>query len=233
MCRRGSSVAGVLVVLAFGGGVVVAAAAIRHVTRSQAPAIVAAINLRHSDLPDLSQGPASTPAELQADNQANAEMARCYGGPAYSLVLASAASRLYGSASDGGTAIISETEIFPSTALASKDLATGGGPAGQACEIAGWRGVFSAKVPPASIVAQVSAITSVVAGTGMSVAIRMSFARRSGTTTHALAVVDLFGFVRGQVETTLELQTGGSIPSATTERRLARLLVARARAAIG
>jgi hypothetical protein len=89
------------------------------------------------------------------------------------------------------------------------------------------------KVPPASIVARVKGIASVVAGTGMSLAIRMSFARQSGAKTHKLAVVDLFGFVRGQVETTLTLQTGGSIPSATTERRLARLLVARARAEIG
>jgi hypothetical protein len=57
---------------------------------------------------------------------------------------------------------------------------------------------------------------------------------RDGTSTVTVPVyVDQIGFADGQAEVTLEVQSTSVKPSASLERRLAGLLVTRARAAIG
>ena len=83
-----------------------------------------------------------------------AEMARCYGGPPYSVVLANVLSPLYGQLAHGGSTIISDTEVFRSAALAADDLAAAGRPLGVQCLLAGYRADFIAEMPTAHIVAQ-------------------------------------------------------------------------------
>jgi len=219
--------------------VLVAHAAERQLTKSQAGAVATAINLRHADLPSLKLGPSLTPAQLAQAHQLSAAVARCYGGPPYSEVLADVASPLFKEGSGGGATLIeSETEIFPSAALAADDLAASGRPKGLACILSAYRALIGVGTPSGLLVrGQVSAIAPVVAGTGVTFATRLTFTTQaSGSFTTAATIisrVDLFAFVRGQAEGSLVVQTAGAVPSASTERRLVELLVARERTAIG
>ncbi|HEX4116870.1 MAG TPA: hypothetical protein VHY18_13470 [Solirubrobacteraceae bacterium] len=211
----------------------------RQVSRHTARAVAAAINLRRGDLPTLKQGPSPTPGEVQQDAQIAAALARCYGGPPYSDVLADVASPpfLGGSGSSAGF-IASETEIFPSAALASDDIDAGSKPGGIACILSAWRAVMSPSAPAGQVLrGHAVNIASVVAGTGIPFATRMTFTASPSASSNAnptiVGRVDLFGFVRGQAEVQLTVQTDGAVPAASTERRLVTLLVARAGTAIG
>jgi len=86
-------------------------------------------------------------------------------------------------------------------------------------------------------IGQISHISGNVAGTGVPLAIRLTFSSRPSNRSGAVATVtgrvELFAFQHGQAETFLTVQTGGPAYSAQAERRLAELLVERARRAIG
>jgi hypothetical protein len=216
-----------------------AQAAPRQVSASDAAAVATAINVRHADLASFAQGPALTPSQLAQVHQLSAQLTRCYGGPPYGELFADVGSPAFTAGTGAGATVIgSETEIFPSAALAAEDLAAAARPRGLACLLSVWRALIGLTAPAGEVVrGAVSRIAQTVAGTGVAVAIRMTFsAEPSGSFTTASAVigrVDTFAFVRGQAEGSLSVQTQGAVPDAATERRLCQLLVARARAAIG
>lgn len=214
-------------------GSLAAHAAERRVTREQAHAVAATINLRPGDLPGAQLGPA-----VPSDRNASAALARCDGGPPYSDVLADVASRPFvAGTSNLRTLLIisSETEIFPTPALAASDLAASSRPRGTACVLASWRSAMHVKGEVTT--GEVSSIARNVIGTGVRAAIRLTFTSRSSRSPTARGTitsrVDLFAFVRGQAETFLTVQTGGAVFSASTEHRLAEILVKRAGAAVG
>ena len=97
---------------------------------------------------------------------------------------------------------------------------------------------LKAGLPASDKLTNASAIRlpAVVTGMADSLAIRCSVRVRvtqGGTTATVAVYADDIGFADGQAEVSLVLDTTGTAPSASLERRLAAVLVARARATLG
>jgi hypothetical protein len=206
----------------------------RTISRSQAQSVATVINLRHSALPSLGQQ--SNPITAQ-ERRLNAQLTACMGGVPDSQALAEAQSPSFADSGNTSVMISSDTEILPSAALVAKDLAAITGPRGLPCLQAQLAGQLRSSLAKGeTLTIHGARFPPVVSGSDAAVAIRFSVVVRatSGTTTASVPLfADLIGFAYGQAEVGLNVVETGAKPSAALERRLAALLVARARAAIG
>ncbi|MGA2471168.1 MAG: hypothetical protein ABSG64_10810 [Solirubrobacteraceae bacterium] len=210
-------------------------ASVRAITRSDATSVATAISIRHSDLPTLKQvSNPITPQELRLDAQA----IKCGGAVPLSEAYANTQSAEFVSLGTPSVTVVSSAEILPSATLVAKDFAAVERPRALSCLVSEFSSALRASLPKGDALTAASAarLPSVVAGSGATVDIRVTcaVAVRNGASTVSVPVyVDQIGFSDGQAEVTLEVQTAAVKPSTALERRLAGLLVARARAAIG
>jgi hypothetical protein len=210
-------------------------ASARSITRSDATAVAAAISLRHSDVPTLKQQ--SNPVTPQEQRLA-AQATSCAGGVPPSEAYANTQSPGFVSAAQPSVAVASGVGILPSASLVAKDFAAIERPRALRCLTSEFTSALSPSLPKGDKVTKAAAtrLPSVVAVNGATFEIRMVFdvSVREGTSTVSVPVyADQIGFADGQAEVTLDVQTTSVKPSASLERRLAGLLVTRARAAIG
>jgi hypothetical protein len=213
-----------------------ALAAQRHVTKPQATALADSLNLRQGDLPGFKQIGNEAPP-TPAARKVNAAFAACYGGPNYSDIYADAESPAFEERTPPATFAVTETEIFPTAALASRDIAAAAGPLGRKCALTFGRAAVSPS-KGSKLVASLTPIASRVSGIGAAIAWRLTLTQvptsTGGPAKTVVATQDEFSFVRGQAEIGLDVgTTSAAVPSAALERRLASLVVARARSVIG
>ena len=212
-----------------------AALGARTVTRKQALAVANAISLRHSDVPTLVQSPNPVTAQqLQIQKVAIA----CAGAVPLSKAFANTQSPIFEASGTAVLAINSGTEILPSTALVAQDFAATERPRALPCLLAEVETGLRSSLPAGAKLANASAIRlpAVVTGMADSLAIRCSIrvlVKQGGTTATVSVYADDIGFADGQAEVSLVVDTTGNAPSASLERRLAAVLVARARATLG
>jgi hypothetical protein len=211
-----------------------ALAAHRTISSSQAQSVATAIGLRHSDLPSLSQQ--SNPITAQ-ERRLNAQLTTCVGGVPDSKALGEAQSPSFASSGNSSVTVNSDTEILPSASLVAKDLASITGSRGLPCLQAQLAGQLRSSISKGeTLTIHGARFPSVVAGSDGTFAIRFSVVvhATSGTSTASVPLyADSIGFAYGQAEVSFSVVETGAKPSAALERRLAALLVARARAAIG
>ena len=230
--RAGLAGLGVLIALAL---LATAALGARTVTRKQALAVANAISLRHSDLPTLVQSPNPvTSQQIQIQNRAIA----CAGAVPLSKAFANTQSPIFQASGTTVLAINSGTEILPSTTLVAADFAATERPRALPCVLAEVETGLKAGLPAGAKLTNARAfrLPAVVRGMADSLAIRCSVrvrVKQGGTTATVAVYADDIGFADGQAEVSLVLDTTGAAPSALLERRLAAVLVARARATLG
>jgi len=204
------------------------------ISSSQAQSVATAIGLRHSDLPSLSQH--SDPITAQ-ERQLNAQLTACVGGVPDGKALAEAQSPSFASSGNSSVTVNSDTEILPTAALVAKDLASITGSRGLPClqaQLASQLRSSTSKGETLTI--HGARFPSVVSGSDGTFAIRFSVVVHATSGTSTLSVplyADSIGFAYGQAEVSFTVVETAAKPSAALERRLAALLVARARAAIG
>jgi hypothetical protein len=221
-----------VIVLVSGAGA--ALASHRAVTQTDALAVATAINVRALDVPKLKQqSNPITATELRQE----AQLTACVGGVPASDALANTQSPDFVSSSGTSVTLSSGTEILASTALVAKDFAAVTGPRGLPCLLAELRSELVGKPPKDETVkSYASHLGPVVSGADDAFADRFTVTITMTHRTTALILplyVDLIGFTYGQAEVSLSIETIGFKPSAALERRLAAVLVARARSAIG
>jgi len=233
---RSRSALTMLVIVAALGLAGTAALAARTVTRRQALAIANAISLRHSDLPTLTESSSAlTPQEIRTQNKAIA----CAGGVPLSEAYANTQSPIFqASGSAALLALNSSTTILPSAALVAKDLAAVARARALPCLLAEIETGLSASLAAGGRLASAHAVRlpTIVSGMSQSFALRFTVSIRvsqGGVTSTVPVYADDIGFADGQAEVSLTIDTTVSPPSASLERRLAALLVSRARAALG
>ena len=215
-------------------GAVAAFASPGAITAAQAPAVAAAISIRHADLPtDRQRSNPITPQELRQD----ATLTKCAGGVAVSEALANTQSPNFLSASGTSVTVNSGTEILPSTALVATDFAAITGKHGLPCLLRQLRGELVGTPPKDETVKSfASRRPPVVEGIAQAFAYRFTVivTQTKSTTTLILPIyVDVIGFVYGQAEVSLSVMAVGAKPPIALERRLAALLVSRAKTAVG
>ncbi len=222
----------VVAALAVGGGV--ALAAHRTVTRQQAKTVAAAIVLRHGDLPSYAQSP--NPATAQ-EERLSAQLSKCTGATPDSAALAKVQSPNFDSPGGGSISVGSTALIQASAATAARDLKAVAAPKALNCLESELSSTLQATLAGKATLLSLngSKIQSVVSGSDGTFAYRFAFVlgvKQGKKTVKVPAYADFVGFVWGQAEVSLSIESD-SPPSATLERRLAGLLGARARAAIG
>lgn len=232
LIRRCAAGGASVALLALGGGA--ALAAHRSVTTAEAPAVANAIALRHADLSKLRLQ--SNPMTAQEIAQ-SAQLTSCVGGVPASEALANTQSPNFVSSSGASETVSSGTEILPSDALVAKDLAAITGPHGLPCLLAQLRSeLVGTPSKGETVTSHASPLRSVVSGADGAFADRfvvvLHITHKNATLVLPL-YVDLIGFVYGQAEVSLSVEVVGAKPSGALEHRLARLLLARARTAIG
>jgi hypothetical protein len=210
-------------------------ASVRTVTRADATGLATAISIRHSDLPTFKQQ--SNPVTPQ-QQRLTAQATSCAGGVPPSTAYANTQSPAFVSSGQPSVTVASSVEILPSASLVAKDFAAIERPSGWHCLVSEFRSAVSPSLPKGDAITNtaVTRVPSLVSGAGATIMLRMTFdvSVRDGTSTVTVPVyVDQIGFADGQAEVTLEVQSTSVKPSASLERRLAGLLVTRARAAIG
>jgi|GEM_PF-5436654 len=211
------------------------------ITKRQARAIVAAIELRHSDLPGTSVQADPVTAQEQ---QENTQLARCMGSVLPSAALAFAQSPSFNSSVGGGqTSVNSATDVLPSVALVAKDFAADAQPRALSCLTrnvvdalepglpTGERILSSATVRIAAKIrgfsdVQATRTTITVSPPGGGAP---TVAAASSTSLH----LDLIAFADGQVEIELQVVSTPGLPSSSLEQRLDGILGARARTVLG
>ena len=211
-----------------------AALGARTVTRKQALAVANAISLRHSDLPTLTQS--SNPLTSQQIEIQNKAIA-CAGAVPLSKAYANTQSPIFQASGTSVLAINSGVEILPSTALVAQDFAAIQRPRALPCILAEVETGLKSSLPASAKLTHPSAVRlpAVVTGMADTLALRCSIrvlVKQGGTTTTVTVYADDIGFADGQAEVSLVVDTTGTAPSASLERRLAAVLVARARAAL-
>jgi len=222
-------------VLAALGLLSTAALGARTVTRKQALAVADAISLRHSDLPTLVQSANPvTSQQIQIQNKTIA----CAGAVPLSKAYANTQSPIFQASGTSVLAVNSATEILPSTALVAADFAATERPRALSCILAEVETGLRSSLPASAKLTHASAIRlpAVVPGMADTLAIRCSIrvlVKQGGTTATVAVYADDIGFADGQAEVSLVVDTTGSAPSGSLERRLAAVLVARARATLG
>jgi hypothetical protein len=168
-----------------------------------------------------------------------AQVTRCLGGVPVSEAYANTQSLAFVSTGQPTVGIVSGTEILPSAALAARDLRAGTRALAPGCLRKAYESALSGSLTVGDRVtsASVARIPVVVSGNDPSFAIRMTFGvtapSLSGRATTAPFYVDDIALGEGQIEVTLGAQTSTVKPSASLERRLLEVLLARARAAAG
>jgi len=214
----------------------VAAAAAAPITPARARAIVAAVELRQSDLPGTTSVP--DPLDEQAkkiDNQLTA----CIGGVPLARELAAAQSRAF--IGRPLAFVGSFADVLPSTALVASDFAASLRTRALACDTKGAQ--FS--LSPLATGLRVASAKSVFIGSPLP-GLEHEWACRTtvvlvhtGPSVPVLAAndlpptyVDLVEGAVGPAEFEIEIVTSRSPPPAATERRLLGLLAARARKAL-
>ncbi|MGD1051560.1 MAG: hypothetical protein ABR947_10850 [Solirubrobacteraceae bacterium] len=227
---RRAAVAG-LALMAIGAPV--ALAAIPTITRAHALAVADAISLRHSDLPTLTQEPNPITAQ---DQQGTAALTKCAGGVPDSEAFANTQSDNFVSTNQSLT-ISSGTEILPTTALVAKDFAAIERPHALTCVLDLLGATLRASLPKTDrATSTIARIPSVVPSIAESEAIRLEIVvhvPKGKSTVDVPIYSDVIGFAYGQAEISMNVQQTLTPPSASLERRLAALLLARAQAAIG
>jgi hypothetical protein len=188
--------------------------------RSAAHAVARASNLRQSDLPTFRAQPNGTPSS------GNAALVRCYGGVPYRDVLADVYSRVLIGRGSMPLVIESETEIFPSPTLSSRDLRALRRPRGRSCLVADYRGLFAQGL---QIDEQVASLPG-WAARRIPLAIRMVFRVHGSAASPATraAYVDHFVFVTGKSEVAADLIHTRSPPPSSIEEHVMAVLAARA-----
>jgi hypothetical protein len=223
-----------LVVLAAGTGAGAALASPATITAARAAAVAAAISIRHADLPTDEQK--SNPITRQ-ERQQDATLTRCVSGVPVSEALANTQSPNFASASGTSVTVNSGTEILPSTALVDTDFAAITGNHGLPCLLAQLRSELVGKPPKGeSVKSYASRRPAVVEGIARAFAYRFTVivTQTKSTTTLILPIyVDVIGFAYRQVEVSLSVMAVGAKPPVALERRLAALLVSRAKTAVG
>jgi hypothetical protein len=226
--------AALLVVLVLSLGVAAAIAASTTITRSHALAVANAINLRHADLPSLTQQ--SNPITKQ-ETASNAQLTKCTGGEPNSDALALAQSPDFVTGGTASATLSSEVEIAPTVASAKKDLASIVGSRGLPC----LQNQLTAELRAGASKGETLSVHGAIIPSGLSGS-DGSFAVRLTITVHVTkgkTVVsepiygDEIGFLYGQAEVSLnDVEINGQ-PSLSLLHRLAAVLLSRARTAVG
>lgn len=213
-----------------------AALAARAVTRSSAHAIATAIALRHSDVPALRESPNPVTARTR---QLEDETIACAGGVPLSRAWANTQSPAFQTGGKGLLAVNSGTEILPTRALVAKDVAAIERPRALPCLISEVEQGLTAGKPKGIRFAAAHASHSSfpIAGTDHAFALRVTVDVRVPAVGKAKAATvrvyaDSIGFTVGQVEVNLAVDTTVNAPPAGLERRLAKVLAARAHATL-
>ena len=219
--------------LAAGGGV--ALAAHKTITRQQAKTVAAAIVLRHGDLPSYTQSP--NPVTPQ-EERINAQLSKCIGATPDSAALAKVQSPNFDSPGGGSISVGSTALIQASAATVAHDLKAVTAPKALKCFASQLTSTLRAALAGKATLLSLngSKIQSVVSGSDGTFAFRFAFVlgvKQGKKTVKVPAYADFVGFVWGQAEVSLSIESEFSPPSAALERQLAARLVARARAAIG
>ena len=175
-----------------------------------------------------------TPQEIRTQAGATA----CAGGVPPSKAFANTQSPTFQTAGTSVLAAYSATEILPSTALVAKDLAAIERPRSLQCLLAEVETGLRSSLPVAAKLsgARATRMPSVLTGIAGSFAMRFSVTVRvaaGGASSTVAVYVDDIGFAHGQAEISLAIDTTVTAPSSSLERRLAAVLVARARAELG
>jgi hypothetical protein len=232
--RRWSLLSVLLVAGVLAAGTGAALASRRTFTPTEAVAAATAISIRQADVPKLKQR--SNPMTAKETAQ-NAQLTACIGGVAAGEALANTQSPSFVSSSGASVTLSSGTEILPSAALVAKDLAAVKGPHGLPCILKQLRGELVGKPPKGeTVTSYASRLAPVVSGADSEFVDRFTVVVtvvRKTTTLILPLYVDVVGFAYGQAEISLTVEAVGSKPSVALEHRLATLLLARARTAIG
>jgi hypothetical protein len=212
----------------------VADATQRTITRIQAPAVAAAINLHHSDLPTLGQQ--RNPITNQ-EQKLSAQLTACIGGVPDSLALAEAQSPTFSTPGASALTISSTTEILPTATLVAKDLAAITGAKGVPCLKSQMRTQLGSSLAKGeSLTVTAARLAGPVAGGDGTFELRfaITFAIKQGSVVvHVPVFYDVIGFAYGQAEVGLDLLRSATKPSSALEKKLAATLLKRARTAIG
>ncbi|MGA2758308.1 MAG: hypothetical protein ABSF58_13240 [Solirubrobacteraceae bacterium] len=204
------------------------------ITRSKAIAAATAISLRHSDLPSLREE--SNPLTPQ-DQRLGLQLTACVGGVPETQAFANTQSPEFASAGQPAVNIASGNEILPSASLVAKDLAASERPHALSCMLSSYGAQLRASLPKSdTVTGSVARLPYVVSGSTATFAVRLTFAVRvtDGKATVTVPFyADVVGLAYGPAEFSLTVTSTSVTPSKPLELRLADLLVARAKSAIG
>jgi len=215
-------------------GAVAALAAAKQITPADATAVATAVNLRHSDLPTLKAQ--ANPFTAQ-QRQQNAKLTECIGEAPPSKLLADVQSQDFVGPSPDTLTISSETQIEPSVATVTSDLAAIHRPLALTCLRSALGSALATSAPKNSNYSiAIARLAATLPGTSGVAAVRVTatFHVKDGSKTVTVpAYIDDVGFAYGQAEISLNVVSTLQPPSATLETKLAELLIARAHAALG
>ena len=215
----------------------VAVAAPRPITPGKARAAATAVNLRQRDVPGLTQLPPLTASQVARGHRGSAMLVACYGGVPYGRVLADVSSPGFQTVGAAyGETVSSDTEIFPSAALAASDLAAAVRPRGRACVLAAYRADLAGMLSASQRLSGAIAVLRVTLAGVRAVGVRMTFAVRPRVAPPSAAVpivIDAIGFSYGQAQVALVVISNPGAPPPAQERALAATLLARARTTLG
>ena len=215
----------------------VAVAASRPITPGTARAAATAVNLRQRDVPGLTQLPPLTASQVARGHRGSAMLVACYGGVPYGRVLADVSSPGFQTVGAAyGETVSSDTEIFPSAALAASDLAAAVRPRGRACVLAAYRADLAGMLSASQRLSGAIAVLRVTLAGVRAVGVRMTFAVRPRAAPPSAAVpivIDAIGFSYGQAQVALVVISNPGAPPPAQERALAATLLARARTTLG
>jgi hypothetical protein len=211
-----------------------AAAAAKQVSPANAKAVATAVNLRHSDVPTLKAQ--SNPITAQ-QQRFSAQLTACLDGVPNSEAYAEAQSPTFTGSGSSSLTVSSTSEILPSAALVAKDLAAVAGAKGIPCLQSQLGTQLKASLAKGDTLQIHGApLPAVVSGSDGAFALRFDVVvkLKQGKTSVSVPVYyDTIGFAYGQAEVGFDVLSTTVKPSATLERRLGAILLARARAAIG
>ena len=211
------------------------AAGPRTVTRSEASALAAALGLRHSDVPTLVQQPNPQTAEVR---RLDAQASACAGAVPPSRAYVDRQSPAFVSGGQPTVAVASSIEIMPSAALVARDFRAVERPRALPCLAAELATQLRSSLPSGDRLGAgvTTRLAAIAVGARDSFAVRIAFpvGVPSGRT-HSTVMLyfDEVGFAWGQAEVSFEVQSTGVRPPHSLEKRLAAVLVARARATLG
>ena len=204
------------------------------ITRSKAVAAAAAIRLRHTDLPTLRQE--SNPITPH-DQRLSSQLTACVGGVPESDAFANTQSPEFATAGQPAVDIASGNEILPSASLVAKDLAASERPHALSCMLTSYGAQLRASLSRGdTVTGSVARLPYAVSGSTATFAVRLTFSVRvtNGKATVTVPFyADVIGLAYGPAEFSVNITSTNVTPSKPLELRLAALLVARAKTAIG